>query len=182
VTVIDAQLYTRPAKPIEVFIAAVTPATAEWAGQWADGLLTVSQPKETLRQVIDGFRRGGGEGKPMMVQVKVAWDRDDATALRRAHEQWRANIFSSDVLATLATTEQFEAAAEFMTPEDVAERVHVSSDASRHAAWIAEYAEMGFDAVYVHNVATAQRGFIEAYGKHVLPQVAGGGVAVRRER
>ena len=173
VTVIDAQLYTQPAKPIEVFIAAVTPATAEWAGQWADGLLTVSQPKETLRQVIDGFRRGGGEGKPMMVQVKVAWDRDDATALRRAHEQWRANIFASDVLATLSTPEQFEAAAEFVRPEDVAGRVHVSSDAARHAAWIAEYAQMGFDAVYVHNVGPAQEGFIEAYGEHVLPQVAG---------
>ena len=175
VNVVDAQLYTRPGKPIQVFIAAVTPATAEWAGEWSDGLLTVSQPKETLREVIDGFRRGGGEGKPMMVQVKVAYDRDDATALRRAHEQWRGNIFASDVLATLALPEQFEAAAEFVRPEDVAEHVHISSDASRHAAWIAEYAEMGFDAVYVHNVGTAQREFIDAYAERVLPQMIGVG-------
>ena len=173
VKVVDAQLFTRPSAPVKVFIAAVTPATAEWAGEWADGLLTVSQPKETLRKVIDAFRRGGGDGKPMMVQVKVCHDRDDTIALRRAHEQWRANIFASDVLATLSTPEQFEAAGEFVTPEDVAARVHVSSDPSRHAAWIAEYAEMGFDAVYVHNVGPAQQGFIEAYAEHVLPQVAG---------
>ena len=173
VTVVDAQLYTRPSKPIQVFIAAVTPATAEWAGEWSDGLLTVSQPKETLRKVMDAYRRGGGEGKPMMVQVKVAWDKDDATALRHAHEQWRGNIFSSDVLAMLSMPDQFEAAGEFVRPEDVAERVHVSADASRHAAWIAEYAEMGFDAVYVHNVGPAQRGFIDAYAEKVLPQMAG---------
>lgn len=173
VNVIDARLYTRPARPMRIFIAAVTPATAEWAGEWADGLLTVSQPKETLQKVIDGFRRGGGEGKPMMVQVKVAHDRDDATALRRAHEQWRGNIFSSDVLATLSSTEQFEAAAKFVTPEDVAEYVRVSADASRHAAWIAEYAEMGFEAVYVHNVGPAQREFIDAYAEQVLPQLVG---------
>ena len=173
VTVVDAQLHTRPKAPVPVYIAAVTPATAQWGGEWADGLLTVSQPKETLREVIDAFRRGGGDAKPMMIQVKVGYDRDDATALRRAHEQWRANIFSSDVLATLAMPEQFEAAAEFVTPEDVAERVHISSDPSRHAAWIAEYAEMGFDAVYVHNVCPAQREFIDAYATHVLPQVAG---------
>jgi alkanesulfonate monooxygenase SsuD/methylene tetrahydromethanopterin reductase-like flavin-dependent oxidoreductase (luciferase family) len=103
----------------------------------------------------------------------VAYDRDDASALRAAHEQWRGNIFASDVLSTLSMPEQFEAAARFVTPEDVAEHVHVSSDASRHAAWIAEYAEMGFEAVYVHNVGRAQKAFIEAYAERVLPQVAG---------
>jgi probable non-F420 flavinoid oxidoreductase len=172
VTVMDAKLYTRPAEPVRVFIAAVTPATARWGGEWADGLLTVSQPIETLREVVNAFRSGGGEDKPMYLQVKVAWDRDDASALRRAHEQWRANIFASDVLATLASPAQFEAASEFVTPADVAEHVRVSADASRHAEWIAEYAELGFEAVYVHNVGTAQRGFIEAYAEQVLPQFA----------
>ena len=171
IDVIDARLYTRPAEPIRVFIAAVTPATAKWGAAWADGLLTVSQSEDTLRSVIDAFRGGGGDGKPMILQAKVAWDRDDATALRRAHEQWRANIFASDVLATLETPAQFEAAAAFVTPEDVARHVRVSADASRHAEWIAEYAELGFDAVYVHNVGTAQRAFIDAYAERVLPQL-----------
>ncbi len=175
VTVVDARLYTRPTQPIDVFVAAVTPATAEWGASWADGLLTVSQPEEKLREVIDAFRRGGGSGKPMIVQVKVAYDRDDATALRRAHEQWRANIFSSDVLATLASPAQFAAAGEFVTPADIAKHVHVSADASRHAAHLAEYAELGFDAIYVHNVGTAQNAFIEAYAEHVLPQLVGTG-------
>jgi coenzyme F420-dependent glucose-6-phosphate dehydrogenase len=175
VNVVDARLYTRPPAPIPVFIAAVTPATAEWGAAWADGLLTVSQPEETLRAVIEAFQRGGGEGKPMILQAKVAYDRDDATALRRAHEQWRANIFSSDVLATLAMPSQFAAAAEFVTPDDVAQRVNISADASRHAAWLADYAGLGFDAIYVHNVGTAQQEFIEAYAEHVLPQLLGSG-------
>ena len=172
IDVVDARLYTRPARPIEVFIAAVTPATAEWGAAWADGLLTVSQPDHVLRAVIEGFRRGGGEGKPMILQAKVAYDRDDAAALRSAHEQWRANIFGSDVLATLATPGQFAAAAEFVTPGDVTEHVRVSADPARHAAWIAEYAELGFDAVFVHNVGVAQRAFIDAYADQVLPQLA----------
>ena len=176
VQVVDAKLYTRPARPIDVFIAAVTPKTAEWAGSWADGLLTVSQPKETLRAIIDGFRRGGGEGKPMMLQLKVAYDRDDATALRKAHEQWRGNIFASDVLSTLTMPAQFEAAGEFVRPEDIAEHVRISADASRHAEWIAEYAEMGFEAVYVHNVGTAQRMFIDAYAEQVIPQFGARGL------
>ena len=132
--------------------------------------LTVSQPIETLREVVDAFRAGGGEHKPMYLQAKVAWDRDDGVALRRAHEQWSSNILASDVLGTLSSPSQFEAAGEFVTPADVAEHVRISADASRHAEWIAEYAELGFEAVYVHNVGTAQRGFIEAYAGQVLPQ------------
>ncbi len=172
VDVVDARLYTRPAEPVKVFVAAVTPATARWGGAWADGLLTVSQPVETLREVIDAFRDGGGEDEPMFLQAKVAYDRDDATALRRAHEQWRGNVMGSEVLAALSSPAQFEAAGEFVTPQDVAEHVRVSADPSRHAEWIAEYAELGFDAVYVHNVGTAQRAFIDAYAAHVLPQFA----------
>ena len=141
VVVVDAKLYTRPVEPVQVFVAAVTPATARWGAEWADGLLTVSQPVETLREVVDAFRAGGGEHKPMFLQAKVAWDRDDGSALRRAHEQWRANILASDVLGTLSSPSQFEAAGEFVTPADVAEHVRISADASRHAEWIAEYAE-----------------------------------------
>ena len=47
--------------------------------------------------------------------------------------------------------------------------VLISSDLARHAAWIAELAELGFDAVYLHHVGQEQRRFIAAFGEHVLP-------------
>jgi coenzyme F420-dependent glucose-6-phosphate dehydrogenase len=173
VTVVDARLYTRPVEPIRVFVAAVTPATARWGASWADGLLTVGQPPARLAAVVDAFQQGGGAGKPMCLQAKVAYARDDEQALRGAHEQWRANIFASDVLATLASPAQFTAAAELVRPADMSAHVRISSDAARHASWLAEYAELGFETIYVHNVARTQREFIAAYAEHVLPQVAG---------
>jgi hypothetical protein len=54
-------------------------------------------------------------------------------------------------------------------PEDVRGPVLISSDLARHAAWIAELAELGFDAVYLHHVGREQRPFIDAFGEHVLP-------------
>jgi probable non-F420 flavinoid oxidoreductase len=172
IDVVDAKLYTLPAEPVRLFGAAVTPATAALVGAWGDGLLTVSQPRDQLRKVADAFRGAGGEGKPMALQLKVAYADDDAAAIDGAFDQWRGNIFGSDVLATLATPAEFEAASELVQRSDVAERVHCSSDPARHAEWIASYAEMGFDPIYVHNVARTQRAFIEAYGERVLPQVA----------
>jgi hypothetical protein len=47
--------------------------SAEWLGGWADGLLTVSAKPEMLRRVIDAFRKGGREGKPLYLQVGLSW-------------------------------------------------------------------------------------------------------------
>ena len=65
ITVVDARS-TRPAQPPALLGAAVTEATAEQIGAWADGLLTVSAAPEQMRRVIQAFRRGGGEGKRLI--------------------------------------------------------------------------------------------------------------------
>jgi hypothetical protein len=35
--------------------------------------------------------------------------------------------------------------------------------------WIQELSALGLDALYVHHVGQEQRGFIDAFGDHVLP-------------
>jgi alkanesulfonate monooxygenase SsuD/methylene tetrahydromethanopterin reductase-like flavin-dependent oxidoreductase (luciferase family) len=57
-------------------------------------------------------------------------------------------------------------------PEDVREAVLVSADAGRHAAWLAELADVGFDQVHLHHVGQDLRPFIEAFGERVLPELA----------
>lgn len=49
--------------------------------------------------------------------------------------------------------------------------VQISADLSRHAAWLQQYAELGFDYVYLHQVDLNQQGFIEAFATQVLPQL-----------
>lgn len=170
VTVEQARVYSLPDELPLLLGAAVTAETARWMAPWVDGLITAGQPTETLREVATAFREAGGDGKPMFVQAKHAWAETDSEALRQAHAQWRTNIFSSPVLTDLTMPPQFEQAAQFVTPEDVAQKVRVSADAARHAAWIAEYFDLGFDGVYVHQLGTNQEAFLDAYGAHVLPQ------------
>jgi probable non-F420 flavinoid oxidoreductase len=171
VTVLDAKLYTRPITPPQIIGGALTPATAEWMGSWADGLVTVNLAPEQLRAVIEAFRRGGGAGKPIMLQVKLCYATSEAEARRQAHEQWRTNIFSSDLLATLRTVPEFEAAARFVRPDDMDAFVKISADPARHTAWLREYLELGVDRLYLHNVGTEQRAFIETFGERVLPEL-----------
>ena len=173
VTVEEARLYTRPPEPLPVLGAAITAETARWLGGWADGLLTVLQPRERLRAVVDAFREGGGEGKPMILQVKIAYAESEAEARRGAHEQWRSLVFDSRLLAELRTPAEFEAAGRFVRPEDLDAGVRISTDLDRHADWLHEDLALGFDELYLHNVHRDQRRFIEDFGARVLPAVVG---------
>jgi probable non-F420 flavinoid oxidoreductase len=166
-----AKLWTFPPEPVPLIGAALSEETARWCGGWADGLLTVHQPPDKLRPIVEAFREGGGEGRPVRVQVKVAWDPDEDEALAGAYEQWRTNVFDSTLMADLERVEQFEVAATHVRPEDVRASVLVSSDLGRHAAWLREAFDCGVDDLIVHHVPVPQDAFIDAFGERVLPEV-----------
>jgi coenzyme F420-dependent glucose-6-phosphate dehydrogenase len=170
-TLIDGELYSRPTQPPLMFGAAVTPASAELIGGWADGLLTVALKPQELRKVIEAFRRGGGEGKPVYIQVAVSWARSEAESLRIAHEQWRFLALGGEISWELRSPDDFETASRFVTPEHMHECVRISSDLNRHAAWLAEYAELGVECAFLHHVGLNQRAFIEAFATRVVPQL-----------
>jgi probable non-F420 flavinoid oxidoreductase len=166
-----AQLWTLPRLPVPLYGAALCEETAQWCGSWADGLITVHLPPDELRALVDAFREGGGEGKPVAVQAKVAWGDTDDEALQGAFEQWRTNVFDSTLMADLERVEQFEAAAVHVRPEDVAGSVLASADPGRHAEFLHAILGCGVDAVYVHHVPEPQSAFLEAYATKVLPEL-----------
>ena len=170
-----ARLWTLPGTPVPFYGAALCEDTARWCGSWADGLITVHRPPEELRRIVEAFRSGGGAGKPVAVQAKVAWAESEEEALAGAYDQWRTNVFDSTLMADLERVEQFEAAATHVRPEDVAASVFVSSELGRHAELLHGIVDVGVDAVYVHQVPRPQSAFIEAYAAKVLPELAGAG-------
>jgi coenzyme F420-dependent glucose-6-phosphate dehydrogenase len=171
VIVEEAKLYTRPLTPPKLIGAAITPETAEWVGSWADGLITIGKPIEELEEVVDAFRSGGGEGKPMLLQVQLAFAPTDEEAEGAAFEQWRTNIFESPVLSDLRTPAAFDAAAEFVRHEDLHGPIRISADPERHVDWLLQELELGFDEIYLHNVHRSQEAFIRKFGERVLPRV-----------
>ena len=167
-----ARLWTLPAEPPALIGAAVSAETARWCGGWADGLVTVNQPRETLERLIGAFREGGGEGKPIRLQVHLSWAESEDEALRIAHDQWRTNVFGPPLTWDLETVEQFDQAAAHVRPEDMRESVLVSADLARHVAWLHELAELGFDQIHLHHVGQDLGPFIHAFGERVLPELA----------
>jgi probable non-F420 flavinoid oxidoreductase len=165
-----ATVYTRPEQQPALICPAVSVATARNGAEWADGLVTINQPHDKLREMIAAYRDAGGRGR-LVLQVHVSWDPDPDRALAIAHDQWRSNVFPPPLCWDLDSPEAFEQASAHVAPEDLHGAVRVSADLGQHAAWIAEYAELGFDDVYLHHVGQEQRGFLDAFGAHVLPQL-----------
>ncbi|WP_223635780.1 TIGR03885 family FMN-dependent LLM class oxidoreductase [Corallococcus sp. EGB] len=169
VTVEEAKLYTRPKDMPLLLGAAVTAKTARWVASWADGLITTARPPEQLRQVVDAFREGGGEGKPLFLKVQLSYARDEELAREGAYNQWASNIFANSVLTDLRTPAQFQEAADVVQPHDLDGPLRVSSSLQQHVDWLGEDLRLGFDRLYLHNVTREQDGFIEAFGEKVIP-------------
>jgi coenzyme F420-dependent glucose-6-phosphate dehydrogenase len=170
VTAQDARLYVRPETRPLLIGAAISAETARWVGEWADGMVTVAGPRDSMREVVDAFRTTGG-GKPMFLQVPLSFARSDEEALAAALDQWRQVAVDQDELADLASPEAFDRRSANAQPEDIVTKVRVSSDVERQIAWLHEDAAMGFDRLYVHNVARDhQERFIDAWAEHVLPR------------
>ena len=165
-TVHTARLYTLPEEPPPIMVAASGPKAAGLAGRIGDGLISTAPDSE----VIDGFRRNGGQG-PRYGMIHVCWGPDEAAAVKTAHQQWVNAAIGGELGQELPLPAHFEQAAKTVRPEDVAELVVCGHDPERHRAEIRQYAEAGFDHVYVHQIGPDQEGFFRFYADEVLPKL-----------
>jgi probable non-F420 flavinoid oxidoreductase len=167
-----ARLWDLPSVAPRLVGPAVSVASAARVAAWADGLVTINQPVEVLRDVVAAYRDEGGRG-PLALQVHLSWapTREEAEAV--ALDQWRTNVFPEPVCWDTETAEAFDAMAEHVDIEGVRRSVEVSDDLAWHRDRITELAAVGFDDVYLHFVGQEQAGFIDAFGEHVLPALRG---------
>lgn len=164
----NAQVWSRPDVPMKLVGAAMSEGTAARVGQWADGLLTTAFQLADLRAILGAFRRSAG-AKPAHLKVDLSWAPTGKEALDQAYDQWRFLHPGRKASEELATPEAFEQAASQVVRQDLYRTVLVSADLDRHVEWLRERAALGFETLDLHNVGRNQRGFIDAFAKHVLP-------------
>jgi G6PDH family F420-dependent oxidoreductase len=164
-TVEDARLYTLPDKSPPIVVAAGNTRAAELAGRLGDGLCSTAPDAE----LVETFEAAGGNSKPRYGQLTVCYAATEADARRTAYEWWPNAAIKGDLGQELPLPEHFEQAASMVTEADVAESVVCGPDPDRHRAKIREFADAGFDHVYVHQVGPDQEAFLAFYEREVLP-------------
>jgi G6PDH family F420-dependent oxidoreductase len=164
-TVDRARLYTVPEEPPPVAVAAAGPEAAELAGRIGDALVSTAPDEE----LVQAFRDAGGDGKPCYGQLTVCYAEDRDEAVQTAFEQWPNAGLGGELGQELAMPSHYRAAAEVLTPEQVAEKVVCGPDPEEHREAIAEFERAGFSRVYVHQVGRDQEPFFQLYERELLP-------------
>ena len=175
-TLESAKLYTRPEKPVPIYVATAGPYNAKRTGKWADGMITVGAADEKLEALWGKFADGAKEaGKdpetmPKLLQIHVSWADTQEAAEAQAVSEW-PNGGMPFPKQDIRNPEDFANMAKLVRIENFANRMLISADLDEHAAHIQKFVDMGFWEVHVHNVGRNQAEFIAAYGERVLPQL-----------
>lgn len=168
ITVDRARLWDRPDAAPPLIGPVVTPESAARVAAWADGLITINQPIDTLREIIDAYQGAGGRG-PLVLQVHLSWAPTMHEAESIAYDQWRTNVFAPPVCWDTESALAFDTMGEHVTSESVARAVCISDDPGWHRQRIEEYAALGFEDIYLHHVGQEQAAYLEVFGERVLP-------------
>jgi coenzyme F420-dependent glucose-6-phosphate dehydrogenase len=171
----SAKLYTRPERPVPIYVATAGPVNAKRTGRYADGMITVGAADDKIQMLWEkcdeGCREAGKPlGTPKLLQVHISWARTDDEAVEAAVREW-PNGGMPFAKQDIRNPEDFAAMAKLVRPEDFTNRVLMTSDLGKHIEHLQHYVDMGFDEIHIHNVGRNQAEFIEVFGEEVLPEL-----------
>ena len=141
----SARLWDLPEVPVAIAAAVSGERSVQTFSPLVDHLIAVEPDKD----LVDGWhaaRKGTGlPGDSRVVgQIPICWDTDEATAVARAHEQFRWFAGGWSVNADLPTTAGFAGATQFVREEDVASSIPCGPDLDKIVDSVSKYWEAGF--------------------------------------
>ncbi|MGI5479004.1 LLM class F420-dependent oxidoreductase [Streptomyces lavendofoliae] len=162
----SAKIWDLPDEPPPIGLAVSGRRSCELAGRLAD-LVIATEPKGDL---LDAFDRYGGEGKPRVGQLPVCYDPDKDAAVRRAHDQFRWFGSGWKVNSELPHPDSFDAATQFVRPEDVADAIPCGDDPDDFVAAVKPYADAGFTEIALVQIGgDSQPAFLDWSAEKLLP-------------
>ena len=162
----SAKLWDLPDEAVRIGLAVSGRQSCTLAGEHAD-LMIATEPKPELGEMFDA---AGGRGKPRIGQLGIAYDTDRDAAVARAHDQFRWFGLGWKVNAELPGPASFEAASQFVTPEDVAAQIPCGPDVRAVVDGVRPFAEAGFtDLALVQIGGGHQDAFLDWAPKELLP-------------
>lgn len=159
-----ARLYSVSAQPPPIFMSGFGRQAALLAARIADGYMTVAPDADMVRL----YRDSGGGDRPVQGGLKVCWAPDAGQARKTMHRLWPTDEIPGEAMQLLPLPRHFEQLCEVITEEMIA--APCGPDPGVHHAALREFADAGFDEVYVGQVGGAPEAFFEFFAEQVLPR------------
>jgi len=165
-TVENARIYTLPEKPVEILISGFGPKAIEVAARIGEGYVHVSPDADAVKQ----FRSSGGGDRVCQAGFKAAYADSEEEGARIAYEKWPNAGLPGELSQVLPTPKHFEQASQLVTQDMIKESFVCGNDPQAHLDMIDQYAQAGFDEIYVANTGPNYQGLFDLYAEHVLPK------------
>lgn len=161
----SAKLWDAPERPPALGVAVSGSQSIALAAK-GDVMIAV-EPEPSL---VEEFDTVAGPGKPKIGQVPVSYGTDRDAAIARALEQFGWFGGGWKVNSELPGTAAFEAASQFVRPDDIVEAIPCGDSVDRFVAAVRGFTDAGFTHVALCQVGGDQQaGFIEWSEKELLP-------------
>lgn len=160
----SAKLYDLPDEPVRIGIAVSGAQSARLAAQEGDFLIG-TEPKPELRRQ---YEQAGGDGESVG-QFPVCFGSDAGRAQELLHEQFRWGRLGWKVMAELPGPPAFEAASQFVRPDDMAGAAAWGPDVEPYLDLLGTYVDAGYDSVALVQVGDDQDGFCAFYAEELAP-------------
>jgi len=173
-----AKLYTCPDDVIPLYVSSMVPNSADFAGKYGDGLITVGgEDPQTYQKIFENFAEGAKEaGKdlavmPRMIEIAADFTDDQEKAIDCRKAYWAGTFLPALFTERIYTPDMSEQNGKAVGSDTIKQAVCISSDPQDHIKLAKKYIDIGFDHLFFHSAGPDQRAFIEAYGRDVLPQL-----------
>jgi G6PDH family F420-dependent oxidoreductase len=165
--VVNARIYTLPETPPEIVVSGFGPKSVDLAARVGDGYVSTLPDK----RLVDRFKRKGGDGKPIQGGTKVCWGPDEQECVKTAHRLWPNEGLSGELSQILPQPAHFEQATALVTEEMIAEAVPCGPDVERIVAALRQFADAGFDELYVQQIGDRQAEFFDVLEREIVPRI-----------
>ncbi|MBV9689648.1 MAG: TIGR03557 family F420-dependent LLM class oxidoreductase [Ktedonobacteraceae bacterium] len=173
-----AKLYTSPASPIPIIVSALAAGSAQFAGQYGDGLWSVGgkQPhvyQNIIKNFEESARQAGKDAKrmPRFIELTVAYMENVDAALQEHLKYWAGAHVPALYTQNIYTPAMSQENGEVVGPDMLKKAGCFSPNPDDHIKFVKQYIDLGFDHIFFHTAGPDQHGFIEAYAHDVLPRL-----------
>src|SRR4051795_2442919 len=165
----DAQIFTRPERPVPIYVSGFGPQATELAARIGDGYCTASPDPD----LVGLFRKSGDPARPVQGGMKVCWAPSPQQGLDTAARLWSNELLPGQLAQTLPRPQDFMDASSLVSREAVAEQIACGPDPERHLAAVQPYLDASFYEIYVQQIGPDQDEFFRGWSDKVLPQLVG---------
>ena len=161
-----ARIYNVAETPPEIYVSGFGPQATDLAARIGDGYMNVAPEAE----MVGRFKTASG-GKPAQGGAKVAFAPTKEEGWEHAHRLWPNAGLPGELAQILPTPEHFQQATELVTEQMIKDSTVAGNDAAEHLDQIQQYADAGYDELYVANMGPHYLEMIDFYGKEILPKL-----------